>query len=52
MSESVKICALNKFEHIWGANLYDNLWTGINLLLLQVPNHIHNSSKPIEVNIA
>ena len=34
-SEPVKMCALNKSEHIWGPNLYI-LWTGINILFCPV----------------
>ena len=49
VSEPVKICALNKFEHIRGPNSYNNLWTGTNLLFCPVPNCIHNSFKPTEV---
>ena len=49
VSEPVKIFALNKFEHIWGPNLYDNLLTGINHLFCPVPNYIHYSFEPIEV---
>ena len=52
--EPVNICDLSKFESIWGwgPNLYDNLWTGINLFFFffcPVINCIHNSFKSIEV---